>query len=216
MPTTDHWKVLGLRPTRDTTAIHAAWKRLAGQHHPDRGGDAEKFKEAKLAYDYALENCSKIIEVKRPPKLYRIRTKITCVQALNERTMTVQWSDDTGSKQEAEVHFPIWNVEWGHSHSLVVRNLMTSNGTVDLQIDIHLENNTKFVFENGKLIWKPELGLLDVLGGREIMNPFDKSRHIAVDCNGKSVLHSYGFLNKEGVRTDILVEPNYVWPEKYE
>ena len=44
------YKVLGLEENADKQAISEAYRDLARQHHPDRGGDVEKFKEATEAY----------------------------------------------------------------------------------------------------------------------------------------------------------------------
>jgi hypothetical protein len=45
------YALLGLRPGATQEAIKAAWRRAAQRHHPDKGGNAEKFKRAKYAYD---------------------------------------------------------------------------------------------------------------------------------------------------------------------
>jgi len=44
------YKVLGIAENADKETISEAYRRLALQHHPDRGGDVEKFKEATEAY----------------------------------------------------------------------------------------------------------------------------------------------------------------------
>ena len=44
------YKVLGINENADKQAISEAYRDLARQHHPDRGGDVEKFKEATEAY----------------------------------------------------------------------------------------------------------------------------------------------------------------------
>jgi molecular chaperone DnaJ len=49
MPT-DHYQTLGVEKSADKAAIKAAFRKLAHQHHPDKGGDEEKFKEINNAY----------------------------------------------------------------------------------------------------------------------------------------------------------------------
>jgi hypothetical protein len=46
--------VLGLKRGASKEEIKAAYRRLARQHHPDCGGDAEKFKELQAAYERAM------------------------------------------------------------------------------------------------------------------------------------------------------------------
>lgn len=48
---TEFYTVLGLEKDADEAAIKKAYRKLALKHHPDRGGNAEKFKEISLAYD---------------------------------------------------------------------------------------------------------------------------------------------------------------------
>jgi molecular chaperone DnaJ len=46
----DYYKILGIEKNASAEDVKNAFRRLALQHHPDRGGDAEKFKEANEAY----------------------------------------------------------------------------------------------------------------------------------------------------------------------
>merc|ERR1711981_1460839 len=45
------YKILGLEKNADQRSIKKAWRRLCKTHHPDRGGDTEKFKECEKAYE---------------------------------------------------------------------------------------------------------------------------------------------------------------------
>lgn len=45
------YAVLGLSTASSETEVRAAFRKLAMKHHPDRGGDAEKFKDAKAAFE---------------------------------------------------------------------------------------------------------------------------------------------------------------------
>lgn len=47
----NYYEILGVRETADQDDIKKAYKKLAMQHHPDRGGDNKKFQEISQAYD---------------------------------------------------------------------------------------------------------------------------------------------------------------------
>ncbi|MBI4159556.1 DnaJ domain-containing protein [Candidatus Wolfebacteria bacterium] len=46
----DYYSILGIDRGADDQVLKSAYRRLAMIHHPDRGGDAEKFKEVDEAY----------------------------------------------------------------------------------------------------------------------------------------------------------------------
>lgn len=47
----DFYKILGVDRNADQEEIKRAYRRLAAQHHPDRGGDTKKFQEIQAAYE---------------------------------------------------------------------------------------------------------------------------------------------------------------------
>ena len=48
---TDYYKTLGVSETASQDEIKKAYRKLANQHHPDKGGDQAKFKDISVAYD---------------------------------------------------------------------------------------------------------------------------------------------------------------------
>ena len=54
----NYYNTLGVSENASDKQIKQAFKKLAKEHHPDRGGDTTKFKEANEAYD-TLKNSSK-------------------------------------------------------------------------------------------------------------------------------------------------------------
>ncbi len=48
---TDHYATLGVAKTATPDEIKRAFRRLASQHHPDKGGDTAEFQKIQAAYD---------------------------------------------------------------------------------------------------------------------------------------------------------------------
>ena len=46
----NHYETLGVSKTANSDEIKRAYRKLAGQHHPDKGGDKNKFQEIQAAY----------------------------------------------------------------------------------------------------------------------------------------------------------------------
>ena len=64
------YKVLGVEENANKEAISEAYRELARQHHPDRGGDVEKFKEATEAFSI-LSDDQKRHQYHNPPQQAR-------------------------------------------------------------------------------------------------------------------------------------------------
>jgi len=46
----NHYETLGVSRTANSDEIKRAYRKLAGRHHPDKGGDKTKFQEIQIAY----------------------------------------------------------------------------------------------------------------------------------------------------------------------
>ncbi len=61
------YTVLGINENANTATIKEAYRNLAREHHPDRGGDVKKFKEATEAYSI-LSDEQKRHQYHNPPQ----------------------------------------------------------------------------------------------------------------------------------------------------
>lgn len=61
----DPYKVLGIERNSNSDQIKTAYRKLAGIHHPDRGGDTKKFQEIQAAYEL-LTNPEKMQQFQNP------------------------------------------------------------------------------------------------------------------------------------------------------
>jgi DnaJ-class molecular chaperone len=63
----DHYMTLGVSRTATQEEIKKAYRKLAMEHHPDRGGDLAKFQEISVAYEI-LGDADKRAAYDRPPQ----------------------------------------------------------------------------------------------------------------------------------------------------
>ena len=61
----NHYQTLGVDRNANADEIKRAYRKLAGQHHPDKGGDTKTFQEIQTAYD-VLGNPQKRAEYDNP------------------------------------------------------------------------------------------------------------------------------------------------------
>lgn len=47
----DYYKILGVNPGASEDDVKQAYRKLASKHHPDKGGNTERFQEIQAAYD---------------------------------------------------------------------------------------------------------------------------------------------------------------------
>ncbi len=59
MPKQDYYEILGVGKNASADEIKKAFRRLAVEHHPDRGGSEEKFKEVNEAYEVLKDDAKR-------------------------------------------------------------------------------------------------------------------------------------------------------------
>jgi len=66
---TDYYQILGVERSASEQEIKSAYRKLAMQHHPDKGGDVNKFQEISAAYEI-LSDAQKKAEYDNPSPQY--------------------------------------------------------------------------------------------------------------------------------------------------
>lgn len=66
----DHYATLGVAKNATPDEIKKAYRKLASQHHPDKGGDKAKFQEVQTAYDI-LSDTEKRKQYDNPSRSYQ-------------------------------------------------------------------------------------------------------------------------------------------------
>lgn len=110
----DLYATLGVARSADTDEIKRAYRRLASQHHPDKGGDKERFQEIQQAYDI-LGDANKRAEYDNP----RMRPEF---QSFN------------GAQFNLDDIFQMFGTRFGHS------NPMTRSQSSRISVWIALED----------------------------------------------------------------------------
>lgn len=204
----DPWKILDLRPTKDRQQIERAWRKLASIHHPDRGGDAEKFKIVREAYEKALVKSKTIVEIVRPASTVSVNLTLGCSEVLRSQYMNIAFVHNN-ERVECNALIPEWETEWGRNKFI----LISTSDSISIMLNVTLIDDD--LIWGQQLIWQPKLDLIPVLESRQI-SIYWQNQHvnIPVDSYGRGMLESYGYKNSQGERLDILVNPIYRWPNK--
>jgi len=114
------YSVLGVKPSDSNRVIKKAYRKLANKHHPDKGGDATKFKEIRTAWESILsgkasKNTYKSHKTnkrtyrgkykKKPNKYITVNVNVTLFQAVNGGKYVLHL--DTGiTKRDIEIDIP--------------------------------------------------------------------------------------------------------------
>lgn len=89
------FEVLGLPETASPDEVKARWRVLAGEHHPDNGGDAVRFDECRKAYQQAYASAAE----PKPCDNCGGAGKIDVTRGFNQVKLTCSACKGSGQKQ---------------------------------------------------------------------------------------------------------------------
>ena len=89
------FETLGLPDTATPDEVKARWRELASEHHPDNGGDADRFHECRKAYEQAHALASE----PKPCDHCGGSGKISVARGFNQVKLPCNPCDGTGVKR---------------------------------------------------------------------------------------------------------------------
>ena len=124
----DYYSILGVSKSASDSEIKKAYRKLASQHHPDRGGDANAFKQVQEAYD-VLSDKSKRAEFDNPQGFFSQRNNFDDILHNYFRNKT----QNQMRNSRVVVYIDLVDVAVGGSRIL---SFNTVNGTTPIEVNI--------------------------------------------------------------------------------
>ncbi len=201
---------MGISPTKDQRKITEAWRKLANQTHPDKGGSSQAFQAVKEAYEQAIAASHNIIEVKRVRTL-AFKLTLLATDVINDSKHAVEFYDHKQKVVTCDVSIPAWHLAWGKQQILRINDVEVSDGTsVTVDISVNIKDDTLLLTDQGLLL-EPEVYAKDAVGADNITVDWQGHHKIAIDKYGQGILYSKGYLLEDNSRANILVRPKYIF-----
>jgi len=132
----DHYATLGVARTASADEIKQAYRRLASQHHPDKGGDKGRFQEIQEAYS-VLGDADRRQEYDNPAQFGRFPRGGSPFDFDSIFDVFGTRFQQSGARQRSQTKVQIWiglrDVVMGGRRTISVN---TSRGHTNIEIDI--------------------------------------------------------------------------------
>jgi DnaJ-class molecular chaperone len=191
----DHYSTLGVGKNATQDEIKQAYKRLAKQHHPDTGGDTEKFAKINQAYEtlkdpnkraeydnprpevnFNSQNFNDVFEsffgrrnVLRKNADLSISIKVTLEDVMLGKDVIGKYRLNSGREEVANIKIPP-----GIEHGVIMRykglgdDAVSSLPRGDLHVRVLVEKHNIFERDRLNLKTKCAISVLDLILGTEI------------------------------------------------
>ena len=195
---TDYYNTLGVHRGADQDEIKQAFRRMAAQHHPDRGGDTAMFQEVQAAYatlsdpekrqqydnprpqadiNMNSQNMNDIFgqffrQAQRPRKNQdvTINVRITLNDVMTGKDIVGRYRLSTGREEIATIRLPA-----GVESGIIMRYQGLGDDAVrqlprgDLNVQIIVENHPDFIRDRSHIRTKCSINVLQLIVGTSVI-----------------------------------------------
>lgn len=147
----DHYATLGVAKNATADEIKKAYRKLASQHHPDKGGDKVKFQEVQTAYD-VLSDPEKKKQYDNPSRPFQFQDFGSDNINLNDIFNTIfqhQRGHQQFHKQLYRTQIDITLHEaYNGINKLLELNLMSGKKVIDIKVPKGVNQGDQLRFDN--------------------------------------------------------------------
>lgn len=236
----DYYKILGVDRQASDAEIKQAYRRLAMQHHPDRGGTQEKFQQIQQAYD-TLSDSQKRHQYDNPMPQFgdfhrgfdfdsifdifgakfhhntkpqvRVQLVIDLKDVIHGGTQLVQLNTPQG-QQTVEINIPR-GVEDGDT----VKYQGIAPGGYDLVAVFRIRPDARWTRRGPNLHTTCDLSFWELILGTKIIIGTVTNESVTVDVPAGTApdnvlrLRGQGLPDRNGQRGDVLIKINVKMPQ---
>lgn len=123
-----YYDLLGIPVGASKTEVKQAYRKLASQHHPDKGGNTDNFIALQEAYQKIITSTHNRYQVPIN-NVKTVKVKIPLEQLLVSQIIDISVDDKI-----VEVSLPDWDPKWGQEHTFFIQD---SNLKLSVEADTH-------------------------------------------------------------------------------
>lgn len=162
----DPFSLLEIDPTSDKIAIRRAYVQAAKKHHPDSGGDPDRFQKIQYAYELLINN-------RYTPRVIKTKIKLQLHELLRGCVATAVIGLNKKRAQFIEFTVPANTIP-----GTKIEFFDQSAGNNKISVTVDVDRSDEYVLLNEHVVFQKKINKMEALQGTEIeIINFDKRTH---------------------------------------